>query len=116
MQDQPNAPGLILGHHIGADRPHPFDFAFVPEQLQKAEGEQPAVDRLDAGIVVEQAEDRADWLAVDLGNQRKFRHDQVLKAGGHVINLACRERHEAPGARQAGVIDLEKHLHLIGEA
>ena len=35
---------------------------------------------------------------------------------GHVLDLARRERHEAPSATQARVVDVEKHPHLVIEA
>ena len=115
MQHEAHAPGLIFGDHVGADRPHPLDCLLVPEQLEEAERKEPAVDRLDPRVVVEQAEDGADGPALHLGHERQLRHDQVLEACRHVIDLGGRERHEAPGATQAGVVDLEKHPHFLVE-
>ena len=115
-QHEPHAPGLVFGHHVRADRTHPLDALLVPEQTQEAERKQPAVNRLDPRVVVEQAESGADRLAVDLRHEGEFRHDQVAEALRHVLHLSRRERHEAPGAAQAGVVDVEKHPHLVVEA
>ena len=114
-EHQPDTPCLVFGDHVGADRPQPLDGLLVPEQPQEAEGEEPAVDRLDSGVVVEQAENGAHGLTVDLRHEGEFRCDQKLEARRHVVDLVLGERHEAPRAPQALVVDLKEHPHFLGK-
>ena len=74
--------------------------SLVPEQADEAEREQAAVDLLDAGVVVEQAEHGPDGPAVDLGDRRHFRGDQVLQRRGHVIDFALRTAARSPTCRR----------------
>ena len=87
-EHKPHAPRLVLRHNVRADRPHPLDPLLVPEEADETEGEEAAIDRLDPRVVVEEAEDGTDRLATNLSYHRQLRHDEVLEALGHVLDLA----------------------------
>ena len=46
---------------------HALDFVLLPQEPPEAEGKQTPVDLLDSRVVVGQAEDCPNHLAVDLG-------------------------------------------------
>ena len=107
---------MILGEDVRADQAQFVDLLAVPQQPEEAEREQPAVDRLDSRVIVEQPERGGDRLAVDFGDGRQFRHDQMFHFAAHEFQFLVRQWRETPGADERLVVDVQERADFLGEA
>src|SRR5439155_18645027 len=92
-----------------------FESFAVEEELEKTEREESAADFLDAGIEVEEAEDRADRFAVDFGDGGHFGNNEHFQAVRHRLGFRRRNGDEAPGADERLVINFQEQADVAVE-
>ena len=92
---------LVLGQHVGRDQADLLDLALLAQEMDEAEGEEPAVDLLDPRVVVQQPEACPDQPPVDLHEDGQFGHDEELQGLGDVLHFARRTWERSPRCSSA---------------
>ena len=104
------------GQNAERDHPYPVDVPLVPQKLDQAKRQQPAV-HLDQHLVdVREAEQEARHLAVHFGDQAHLGIEHELEILREVSELAVRHRDRVPVVLPRLVVDPLDEIHFAREA